>query len=49
MQVLQDSDFNLQSVNDVFSACENGKGVKVQSFLHASETSNVEGDYNYSS
>ncbi|XP_059584027.1 probable ATP-dependent DNA helicase HFM1 isoform X3 [Alligator mississippiensis] len=43
MQVLQDSDFNLQSVNDVFSACENGKGVKVQSFLHASETSNVEG------
>ncbi|XP_019386675.1 PREDICTED: probable ATP-dependent DNA helicase HFM1 isoform X3 [Crocodylus porosus] len=43
MQVLQYSDFNLHSVNDVFSACENEKGVKVQSFLHGSETSDVEG------
>ncbi|XP_048353797.1 probable ATP-dependent DNA helicase HFM1 [Sphaerodactylus townsendi] len=43
-QIAQYSDFNLFSVNDIFSASANGKGIeKVQSFPCVSKSSSVEG------
>nr|XP_056700724.1 probable ATP-dependent DNA helicase HFM1 [Euleptes europaea] len=43
MQIAQYSDFNLLSVNDIFSASANGKGIEVQSFPCISKSSSVEG------
>lgn len=46
MQISQYSDFNLFSVNDIFSASANGEGIeKVQSFPCVSKSSSVEGKF----
>lgn len=45
-QITQYSDFNLLSVNDIFSASANGEGIeKVQSFPCVSKSSSIEGKF----